>query len=82
MEFPIIGTPKLSHTLRNWFISKTLITPYFDNEFSIKEFSEGAKYAACTVACNLSQGNFEDMRNYLTSDCLAVVEKNFRSSIC
>ena len=25
MEFPIIGTPKLSHTLRNWFISKTLI---------------------------------------------------------
>ena len=76
MEFPIIGTPKFSHTIRNWFISRTLITPYFDNEFSIKEFSQGAKYAASTVSSNLAEGNFEDMKNYLTQDCLATLEKN------
>ena len=68
--------PKLSHTLRNWFLSKTLIAPYFDNDFSIKEFSNGAKHAVSTVSNNLAEGHLDDMKTYLTPECLETVEKS------
>eukprot|EP00092_Neocalanus_flemingeri_P011678 GFUD01012588.1.p1 GENE.GFUD01012588.1~~GFUD01012588.1.p1 ORF type:complete len:228 (+),score=50.49 GFUD01012588.1:32-715(+) len=76
MEFPPIQIPKVSHSLRNWFISKTLITPFFDNDFSIKEFAGGAKHAAVTVANDLAEGDFEDMKNYLTSESLDTLKKS------
>merc|ERR1712039_707009 len=43
MDFPKRLFPNLVNTARNWFIATTLITPYFDNEFSRAEFVEGAK---------------------------------------
>ena len=81
MEFPPIQIPKLSHSLRNWFMSKTLITPYFDNDFSMRDFSDGAKHAAATVSNDLAEGDFENMKNYLTPDCLETVEKSIRYSV-
>ncbi len=30
-------------SFRNWFLARTLINPYFDREFGIKSFVEGAK---------------------------------------
>ena len=77
-EFPRFVVPKLSHSLRNWFISKTLITPYFDNDFSIKEFSSGAKHAATTVANSLAEGELDPLNNYLSPECLDLVSKNIR----
>eukprot|EP00090_Calanus_glacialis_P003549 TRINITY_DN12615_c0_g1_i1.p1 TRINITY_DN12615_c0_g1~~TRINITY_DN12615_c0_g1_i1.p1 ORF type:complete len:229 (+),score=49.40 TRINITY_DN12615_c0_g1_i1:35-721(+) len=76
MEFPPIGMPKLSYTIRNWFMAKTLITPYFDNDFSMTDFADGAKHAALTVSNGLAEGDFDDMKNYLTTDCLETVEKS------
>ena len=77
MEFPPIASPKISHSLRNWFISQTLI-PYFDNDFSNKEFGQGAKQAAVTVANDLAEGEFDNLTNYLTPECLATVQKSIR----
>jgi len=57
-------------------MSKTLITPYFDNDFSMRDFSDGAKHAAATVSNDLAEGDFENMKNYLTPDCLETVEKS------
>ena len=77
MEFPPIASPKISHSLRNWFISQTLI-PYFDNDFSNKEFGQGAKQAAVTVANDLAEGDFDNLKNYLTPECLATVQRSIR----
>ena len=43
MEFPNLLSPKLSHTIRNKFLETTLITPYFDSDFSLSDFNTGAK---------------------------------------
>jgi hypothetical protein len=41
------GTKKCGNYIflssRNWFLARTLINPYFDREFGIKSFVEGAK---------------------------------------
>merc|ERR1711915_492434 len=76
MGFPRFVVPKLSHSLRNWFISKTLITPYFDNDFSIKDFSSGAKHAATTVANSLAEGELDPLNSCLSPECLDLVSKN------
>jgi len=42
MDFPRLMWPKVMNTIRNWFFSYFVIKPYFDNEFSIKDFMQGA----------------------------------------
>ena len=77
MQMPHIYKPQLSHSLRNWFLARTLITPYFDNDFSISEFSAGAKHAAVSVSNALAEGEMGSVENFLTEECLSVIKKNF-----
>jgi hypothetical protein len=43
MDFPRVMWPKLLNTIRNYFFAYFVIRPYFDHEFSIKEFMSGAQ---------------------------------------
>jgi len=70
MEFPHLHLPKLTYTLKNNFVSRTLITPYFDEDFSIGEFVKGAKLAACSVSEKLSSGDFTGLEDSCTEECL------------
>lgn len=78
MEMPHIVSPKLSHTLRNHFLARTLITPYFDNDFSVSEFDIGAHFAASSVSNSLAKGDISGIDHLVTPEALDVVSKNLR----
>ena len=78
MEMPHIVSPKLSHTIRNHFMARTLITPYFDKEFSISDFDIGAHFAASSVSNSLSRGDISGIDHLVTPEALDVVSKNLR----
>lgn len=79
MGFPNIASPSLSHTVRNWFLSRTLITPYFDPEFSQKEFDKGAHQAAVTVANSIAEGDLDNLDNLVTSGAMKEIRINLSS---
>ena len=76
MSFPNIVSPRLSHTLRNWFLARTLITPYFDKEFSQRDFDIGAHQAAVMVAHSLAVGDLNSLDSLVTSDALKEIRIN------
>ena len=39
-----------------------LITPYFDPDFSMAEFKEGAKHAAVLIANSLAEGDLDQVK--------------------
>ena len=46
---------------RNSFLARMLITPYFDPDFSMAEFKEGAKHAAVLIANSLAEGDLDQV---------------------
>jgi len=52
--------------LRNSFLSRLLITPYFDPDFSMAEFKEGAKQAAVLIANSLAEGDLDQVPPWQT----------------
>ena len=78
MEVPHIVSPSLSHTIRNHFLARTLITPYFDNDFSITDFDRGAHFAAASVSNSLSRGDISGIDHLVTPEALNVISKNLR----
>lgn len=76
MDFPLTVKPKLAHTIRNWFLARTLVTPYFDPNFSMNEFKEGAKHAAVFIANSLAEGDLDQVAAVVTPECLNMLQKN------
>jgi len=76
MDFPTIVSPNLVHTIRNRMMARFLITPYFDNDFSIKDFDRGAHHAAVTVSNSLAQGDIESVDHLITPEAVSVIERN------
>ncbi|MEE6490009.1 hypothetical protein FKM82_015762 [Ascaphus truei] len=52
-----------------------LIRAYFDRDFSIEEFTEGAKQAFTLVSKLLSQCNFDALENLVTSEALQNIKE-------
>ncbi|CAL4163412.1 unnamed protein product, partial [Meganyctiphanes norvegica] len=77
MEMPWIIWPTLFNTMRNWVFANLIITPYFDKEFSLKNFKEGSKQALVAISQDLSQGNFEGLESFVTPDALGDLKRNF-----
>ncbi len=75
-DFPEIAFPKLSHTLRNWFLTHTLIAPYFDPEFDVNDFISGAKAAVQLVSECLSSGELEPLQHLIEPNCLQTIKNN------
>jgi len=75
MDFPQRLFPNLVNTARNWFLATTLITPYFDNEFSRREFVEGAKAAVEYISGALSEGEFDRLASVVSPECLSHLRK-------
>ena len=78
MEFPNRGFPSLIHSARNIFLEKTLITPYFDPDFSLSDFNRGAQQAASTVANSMARGDLESLEHMITPEALDPLRKNLR----
>ncbi|XP_054579513.1 m-AAA protease-interacting protein 1, mitochondrial isoform X2 [Eptesicus fuscus] len=66
----------------NWVRTRIfafLIWAYFDKEFSIKEFSEGAKQAFAHVSRLLSQCKFDLLEELVTKELLLVLKEKVTS---
>ena len=78
MDMPNVVTPNPRKTIINWFQSKALITPYFDNDFSIKEFDTGAHFAATKVSRCLAKGDLTSLEHIVSPEALETVGNNLR----
>ncbi|XP_026233148.1 m-AAA protease-interacting protein 1, mitochondrial [Anabas testudineus] len=70
----VVGIPNLFI----WFRTRIyyfLIRTYFDTEFSIEEFTEGAKQAFCHVSRLLSQCQFEALEGLVAKDLIGKLEE-------
>merc|ERR1719147_673741 len=79
MDIPRVHLPKISFSMKNWFLSRTLIAPYFDEDFSIPEFNTGAKHACATVASSLASGDLASTKNLLSRECWQEVQSSLSS---
>lgn len=53
-----------------------IIKPYFDRDFSLKEFSRGAKQALYVVSNALSVGDTDSIQDMFDKDALAEIKQN------
>lgn len=67
MNLPRIVYPNLFFTIRN-FISRLLITGYFDPTFAIKPFSEGTRQALTVVSRLIGNGQFDELSGFVTQE--------------
>ncbi|TRY67617.1 hypothetical protein TCAL_03111, partial [Tigriopus californicus] len=72
MDFPFLAAPEFTHTVRNWFLTHVIIQPYFDPDFNLSEFKEGARRAVVEV----SRCDLEPLESLLTPECLKTVKEN------
>ncbi|XP_063239284.1 m-AAA protease-interacting protein 1, mitochondrial [Bacillus rossius redtenbacheri] len=70
MDFPPIVWPSPLKTIKNWILSRFIITPYFDREFSIAEFAEGSKQAVEAVSRRLADADFEGLEDLVAPAAL------------
>ena len=63
-------------TLSNWISSSFIITPYFDQDFSLKSFSIGANQAMLLVSSLMAKGDMEQLEGLVHPDALAEIKKN------
>jgi len=76
MDLPNIVKPSLRNAIPNWFFSRALITPYFDPEFSRKEFDEGAHRWAPFVANCIAEGDLDSLSGLVTSKAIQEIDRN------
>ncbi|XP_036966378.1 m-AAA protease-interacting protein 1, mitochondrial [Acanthopagrus latus] len=70
----VLGVPNLFILFRTK-IYFFLIRAYFDKEFSIQEFTEGAKQAFCHVSRLLSRCQFEALEGLVAEDLIAKLQE-------
>lgn len=77
MDFPLIVWPSTLMTLRNFFFATFIIKPYYDNEFSLASFREGAKQALVNVSEDLANGDLRKLSDRVTPECVQELAKTF-----
>ena len=73
-----IVSPSLRNKVHSWFLSRALITPYFDSEFSLEEFEKGASHAAVIVANCIADCDLDSLNGLVTSEALKEIVRNLR----
>ncbi|EAT41135.1 AAEL007196-PA [Aedes aegypti] len=61
MDFPEIIWPSIMKSIKNWIMVHFIIRPYFDREFSLPEFVQGAKQALQVVSASLAGGELKSL---------------------
>ncbi|XP_011194955.1 m-AAA protease-interacting protein 1, mitochondrial [Zeugodacus cucurbitae] len=71
MDFPETLWPSTINTLRNWILIQFIIRPYFDREFTIKDFVCGAKHALQIISTKLVNGEFDALNNFVSKEAIS-----------
>ncbi|XP_055599262.1 m-AAA protease-interacting protein 1, mitochondrial [Uranotaenia lowii] len=61
MDFPEIVWPSVMKSIKNWIMVQFIIRPYFDREFSLPDFVQGAKQALMVVSASLAGGELKNL---------------------
>ncbi|KFM74254.1 hypothetical protein X975_19857, partial [Stegodyphus mimosarum] len=77
MKFEPVLRPEVLLTIKNWILAKFIIRPYLDNEFTLKDFTSGAKQALTVVSSFLSQGDFQSLAGLVTDEAITEIKRNF-----
>jgi len=77
MDFPRIQFPNFFKMLRSKFLIHFVILPYLDQNFSIKNFLDGAKEAALVVSDRLASGDMDALRDLVTPEALTEIQANY-----
>ncbi|RXG54083.1 hypothetical protein Avbf_09054, partial [Armadillidium vulgare] len=77
MDFPLIVWPSFLNTIRVWFMVYLIIKPFYEAEFSMKEFCIASKQALVKVSNMLSEGDLSRLKNFIDENALKEIQKNF-----
>uniref|UniRef100_A0A1Q3FFT0 Putative juvenile hormone esterase-binding protein n=1 Tax=Culex tarsalis TaxID=7177 RepID=A0A1Q3FFT0_CULTA len=61
MDFPELVWPSVMKSVKNWIMVHFIIRPYFDREFSLPDFVQGAKQALQVVSASLAGGELKNL---------------------
>ncbi|XP_001867849.2 m-AAA protease-interacting protein 1, mitochondrial [Culex quinquefasciatus] len=61
MDFPELVWPSVIKTVKNWIMVHFIIRPYFDREFTLPDFVQGAKQALQVVSASLAGGELKNL---------------------
>lgn len=64
--------PSVFRTIHNYMQSALIIRPYMDNDFSLSEFSAGAKQALLVISSHLAKGDTEGLKGLVDDNALDV----------
>ncbi|XP_054740295.1 m-AAA protease-interacting protein 1, mitochondrial [Anastrepha obliqua] len=70
MDFPEILWPSTINTLKNWILIQFIIRPYFDRDFTIRDFVFGAKHALQIISSKLVNGEFGTLKNFVANEAI------------
>jgi len=74
--FPTIVWPGFTNSIRNWFFTYFVIRPYFDRDFSMQDFMQGALEAVTLVSSKLSTGDFDELEGLIEVETLNQLKHN------
>ncbi|XP_055639663.1 m-AAA protease-interacting protein 1, mitochondrial [Toxorhynchites rutilus septentrionalis] len=70
MEFPEIVWPSVTKSIKNWIMVHFIIRPYFDHEYNLQDFVQGAKQALQVISSSLAGGEYKNLEGLV--DRLAI----------
>lgn len=79
MDFNPVLKPEVMLTIKNWILTKFIIQPYLDCDFTMKDFTVGSKQALSLVSSILSQGDFQSLKGLVADDAIQEIRNNFAS---
>lgn len=68
--------PKIFKSLGNMISAHLIVTPYFDNDFSLPEFVRGAKQALIFIANSLAKGDVDSLEGLVSKEALTEIRWN------
>lgn len=70
--------PSFFKSVSNLMSSFLIIKPYFDNDFSLKEFVRGTKQALLVIANALAVGDLDGLKELLDKEAFSEIKENIR----
>ncbi|XP_054706413.1 m-AAA protease-interacting protein 1, mitochondrial-like [Uloborus diversus] len=77
MVFEPIMRPEVLLSIKNWIMAKFIIQPYLDQDFTLKDFTNGSKQALAVVSSLLSEGDFQSLKGLVAEEALTEIKSNY-----
>jgi len=77
MDFVAVNRPQILLTIKSWILAKFIVQPYLDRDFTLTDFTIGAKQAMSLVSSYLSQGDFQSLQGLVSDDAISEIKENF-----